>query len=176
MRRSRSNHAAREARVKGETGQPRAEGNSQAVQQLTCPFASPVPWNLRGLLLSGGWTPVSAPSSPLWSPCFSHFFSANNLSGLLHAGPEVRVIENKLQAERNWKSENGVFRFCRRLYRRVPVPPWHPWHRALEADTQCCSPQPLSVSIITMGRREQLRQLSKWLCGTIRRGRLFLSS
>ena len=60
----------------------------------------PCPWNLRGLLLSGGWTPVSAPSSPLWSPSFSHFFSADKLSGLLRAGPEGRVIENKLQGRK----------------------------------------------------------------------------
>ena len=67
------NHAAREARVKGETGQLRAEGNSQAFQQLPFPFASPVPgpvgsasqWRMDSLF----WSLLS----PLVSTLFSLF-------------------------------------------------------------------------------------------------------
>lgn len=53
---------------------------------------------------------------------------------------KAELLRTNCDAGGNWKSENGVFRFCRCLYRRVPVPPWHPWHRALEAGTQHCSP------------------------------------
>lgn len=163
-------------KVKGETGQPRAEGNSQAFQQLTCPFASPVPGTCRvcfsvedGLLF-------------LFPPPLSGLHSFLTFSWLITCldcymqAQKAELLRTNCRAGRNRKSENGVFRFCRCLYCRVPVPPRHPWHRALEADTQRCSPQPLSVSIITVGRWEQLRKLSKWLCRTIKHGRLFLSS